>query len=374
MHNKLLYYIATLCGYVALCMLAFASCQSDSSSESKEALDAIIGSTYFNESGGTTSIYIKSKGLWTIQSKDTAWLSLSASDGAGNDTVMLFCKPNTTDIHRFSQVDVISGPHRKTLYIDQQKRLNIVHASGERFFEMPKDTAMANCLTITRFLTGSRANMRNYTMLYDTQMRVAHWVAYPLTSGYLGATKRTDDWQYDPLVKMEYQPELFVAYRGGYSRGHQLPSADRTYSADENRTTFYFTNMTPQNYVLNSGIWADLEAKIRTWARHSSVDTLFVVTGAMLQTATDKTIEYTRDSRGMSVAIPKYFYKALAQKRGSTYHTIAFKMKNTTPNQYDSFKNYSLSVSQLEVETGFTYFPTLPAETKKNINTDIWSY
>ncbi len=62
MHNKLMYYITTLCGYFVLCMLAFAGCQSNSSSESEEALYVIIKSTYFNESGGTAFIYIKSKG------------------------------------------------------------------------------------------------------------------------------------------------------------------------------------------------------------------------------------------------------------------------------------------------------------------------
>lgn len=359
---------------LALCVIAFTSCQNSSPSRGGNALKASTESSYFNENGGTTTIRIQSETEWNVQLKDSPWLQLSATTGVGDAILTLTCEPNTTDNHRFAQIIITSDGGKKTLYIDQQKRLNIIHTSGERFTEMPKDTTIANCVTITRFLTGSRANMRNFSMLYDTQKRVAYWVAYPLTNSYLGSTKRTDDWQYDPLVKEEFQSELFSAYRGGYSRGHQLPSADRTYSADENRTTFYFTNMTPQNYNLNSGIWADLEAKVRTWARQSSVDTLFVVTGAMLQTSKDKTIEYTRDARGASVAIPKYYYKALAQKRGENYYTIAFKMKNSAPVQGDSYKNYSLTVKELEAETGFTFFPTLPETAKNQIDTKIWSY
>ena len=94
---------------------------------------------------------------------------------------------------------------------------------------------------------------------------------------------------YDPSINPIYQANLSRGYHGnGLDRGHQMPSADRTASKAENATTFYYTNMTPQNSTLNQGMRANLEGKIRVWS--AQTDTLYVVTGAMVTTKTDKTL------------------------------------------------------------------------------------
>lgn len=62
-----------------------------------------------------------------------------------------------------------------------------------------------------------------------------------------------------------------------------------------NNQTFYYTNMTPQlQNGLNGAIWAQLEGAVRGWS--SGIDTLYVVTGAMPTTATDKQIQYAKDN------------------------------------------------------------------------------
>lgn len=108
----------------------------------------------------------------------------------------------------------------------------------------------------------STATRRNYSMLYDTQYKVAYWVAYPLSNDYLGSQDRTDKWAYDPAFLSNLQANLESGYPNNASlqidRGHQLPSGDRTYNRAENESTFYYTNMTPQNRSLNQGcglIW-----------------------------------------------------------------------------------------------------------------------
>ncbi|MDY4849938.1 MAG: DNA/RNA non-specific endonuclease, partial [Paludibacteraceae bacterium] len=63
----------------------------------------------------------------------------------------------------------------------------------------------------------------------------------------------------------------------GYTRGHQIPSADRTATRELNEQTFYMSNMTLQAYDFNSGIWLDLENKVRGYMCN---DTIYVVTGA----------------------------------------------------------------------------------------------
>lgn len=63
---------------------------------------------------------------------------------------------------------------------------------------------------------------------------------------------------------------------------------------------------------MNQAIWADLESAVRGWS--SATDTLYVVTGAMPTTQTDQTIKYVQDNDGKNMAVPKYYFKALARK------------------------------------------------------------
>ena len=108
---------------------------------------------------------------------------------------------------------------------------------------------------------------------------VAHWVAYPLNRGLIGAgSGRTDAWGLDPNLPQEHQPVLYESWGVGWlDRGHQIPSADRLRDGD-NQQTFYGTNMTPQiGKKFNQGIWAKLEGKVRSWS--DKYDTLYVVTG-----------------------------------------------------------------------------------------------
>lgn len=204
----------------------------------------------------------------------------------------------------------------------------------------------------------SKKTLRNYCILYDTDLKFSYWVAYPLFADALHGTKRTDAWGYDPSISSNLQANLSSGFNGGavYDRGHQLPSADRLCDAATNKTTFYYSNMTPQiGKKLNQTIWANLEDKVRTWV--SGVDTVFVVTGAM-PPATG-TIE-----RQKGMAVPAYYFKALARRINNVFYTIAFKMDNKAYSD-NNYMNTALSVKALEEMTGFTFFPTLDVQAKE---------
>lgn len=209
--------------------------------------------------------------------------------------------------------------------------------------------------------THSGIKIRNYSMLYDTNLKMAYWVAYPLCSWYLGETGRTDAWDYDPELTESLQPNLGKGING-YDRGHQIPSGDRTRSRSINEQTFYYTNMTPQiGSKMNQTIWADLEKAVRGWS--SATDTLYVITGAMPTTTTDKTIKYVQDNSGKNMAVPKYYFKVLARKVSGQYQTVGYKLDNTSY----SNRNYNIglvSVKELEEMTGFTFFPDVPEITE----------
>ncbi|MDF2516530.1 MAG: hypothetical protein K0R59_1826 [Sphingobacterium sp.] len=242
---------------------------------------------------------------------------------------------------------------------------------SQAYLEIPKMNNLTNEeVFIQHFLPDASAE-RNYAMLYNKKLKMAYWVAYPLYNSILGSGNRTDAWGYDPALSTAFQPVLFKGFQPtGYDRGHQLPSADRNLNITHNKTTFYFTNMTAQASRLNQGLWANLETKVRTWT--AQCDTMYVVTGAMPTTDTDNLLDFAQDNDGKDIAKPKYYFKALAMKKGSEYYTIAYKIDNVTPPAKSTFDNYKLTVSELEKVTGFTFFPDLDNTKKERIDTRIW--
>ena len=243
----------------------------------------------------------------------------------------------------------------------------------------PDSYQVTHMISNLSWLNNSKATgeVRNYTIHYDTDETYPVWVAYPLHPTYMRSGNRTDDWQYDPLIPVEFQPDLSSAWQTRtVSRGHMLPSASRSASLNLNRTTFYFTNMVAQNSEMNATTWNDLEVKVRYWRRQTEYDTLYVVTGAILPSPPE-TISYALDAAGRKAAIPKYLYKALCRKNKQTgeYSSIAFKMENSTTGI--DYTRSVLSVEEVEQLTGFTFFSKLPAavatEVKKQKSLSKWN-
>ena len=142
-----------------------------------------------------------------------------------------------------------------------------------------------------------------------------------------------------------------------------MPSADRLVSREANEQTFYYTNMTPQLSKLNQRTWQKLETALRN-KYMPTTDTLYVVTGAMPTTPENTTITYMNDNKGVKIAIPKYYFKAICAVNRATGEakTLGFKIDQKETN--DSYLNYVISVADLERLTGFTFFPGIDPKYK----------
>jgi endonuclease G len=125
-----------------------------------------------------------------------------------------------------------------------------------------------------------------YVLSYNKLNRSPNWVAWVLDTSKLGNSGRTNSFIQDMdlenyLDKFDDQYKVVMAtdYRGScFDRGHQLPSADRTVSAEDNRTTFLMTNMAPQTPFLNRVIWEQLESYTRTYVK-SQNKKAFIIAG-----------------------------------------------------------------------------------------------
>ena len=209
------------------------------------------------------------------------------------------------------------------------------------------------------------SGVRNWSCYWDYDDHESLWVAYPLNNSLRGSGGRSNAWCYDALLPASIQPDIRNgSYGGGWTRGHQLPSADRLSPESANISTFAPTNLTPQDYDFNSGIWLGLENAVRNYAGKS--DTLYVVTGALF----DSSSRYSGSNSGFRVKVPTHYFKALLYKGTSSYATDGYMMAgfiyphdSSIANQ--EYKNYICSIDRLEEQTGIDFFPNLAVKIGK---------
>ena len=209
----------------------------------------------------------------------------------------------------------------------------------------------------------------------NTTERLALWVAYPLCDIYTASGNRTDAWGFDPKIPDAWEPIIPDSWGvNGYARGHQIPSAARNANKEMNRQTFYFTNMTAQDYDFNSGLWADVEELERDAA--SQFDTLYVVTGPILDADGDGYWEYFQDNAGNSVAVPEAYFRVLLGVKADEYSAVGFFYLNGDNGHTRPQESDLRTVAEIEEITGITFFKNLPperaAEVKSQRNPELW--
>ena len=312
---------------------------------------------------GYRTVSVKASGKWllSLYYMDGAepWASLTSTSGRGSKSgIILTYGENPSEDSRSLRIILTTSDHDYAVTFTQQGQSSPdLPAADPKWLELPKLEQDETCRFYSHDMTVAGKRIRNYSFLWDRENLVAHWVAYPLNAGLIGDGKRTDDWGYDPEVPREDQPVLFNGFSRGYSRGHQLPSADR-YAGGSNPSTFYFTNMTPQLQSLNSPAWAGLEEKVRGWSKTS--DTLYVVTGCVIEGSTKKAY----DNDGKAVTVPVGYFKALLwynshSTYSSRYMGAAFYVEHRS---YGSITaEESMSIDDLEEKTGIDFFVNLPA-------------
>lgn len=204
-----------------------------------------------------------------------------------------------------------------------------------------------------------------YTVSYNSEYRIANWVAYELTATEAKSkkTERSNKFVSDPQVKgATAMNEDYT--RSGYDRGHLAPAGDMKWSAKAMRESFYLSNICPQKPKLNRGIWKDLEEQCRLWALDNG--SLLIVTGPVI----------TGDMKRLGknkVAIPKSFYKVLCYYTEKGYKGIGFLFENRDYKN-NSLKSMVIPIDSVEKVTGIDFFPSIPDEQEKEMEATVdWS-
>lgn len=325
--------------------------------------------TLSTPAAGMQFVTVTAAGSWSIAFSDTTWCSINPQSGTGSssDLVLSYSK-NSTAQQRFVKVMAIS---------EQNDTVNavLVQAAGEEadvtpeevgyptYLELPAIDPTESQLFVSHDTSIDGKTVRSYSLLFDTNEKIALWVAFPHCGAYMGDASRTDSWAQDPKIPSQYQMQGTM---DGYSRGHQLASSDRTSSTASNKLTFYYSNQTPQIQAFNGGVWVKMENQVRTWA--NACDTLYVVSGAVLKTVGgSETVTYIDDKAGgTNIAVPNYYYKVMLNLKDGVYKAAGYWF-----NQFDydssSYDGNIMSVDEIEALTGFDFFSNLNPELQDQI-------
>lgn len=193
-----------------------------------------------------------------------------------------------------------------------------------------------------------------YTLSYSEEHEQAEWIAYFLDK---------EDVKYvnyeRPFFEVDKNVKTGSAHwrnykNSGYNKGHLLPAGDRRKSYQEYEETFLTSNISPQKYHFNSGVWNRLEQKVRYWAE--KYDGIYVVTAGVL-TDNLHTIGYEK------VAVPEYFYKVLLTE--DKKKMIGFLVPHKKSNK--PLYQFVVAVDEIEKMTELDFFPDLEDTIENNL-------
>lgn len=209
-----------------------------------------------------------------------------------------------------------------------------------------------------------------YSLEWDCSKRAQRWTAYQLHAGNLEKNVgRTGGFTKDPDIPSNYQPGVndYNYSVTGLSRGHMCPSGDRLCSREQNKQTFYMSNMHPQYQALNGGHWGRLEDKLRNKAM--SVDTLYLV-----KAGTIRDDQVITNVQGTDVLVPAYFYMAILayEKSTDTYKAVGAWMPHENADRRDvPLSSWLISIDELEAKTGVDFFCNLPDAIEEQVESSF---
>ena len=374
-------------------LVLFAGCGDKDDGGDKESLATLVAETV---SSSTTTNKISTQGPSGItfeativsQGGDAEWCSfdlnkqVSSAGGNVGDPAYLYLDKNNSVDDRTARSDVTYTYGYSTSLTLTQRAAGFIdydRSWGEQPEYRSDDAYIYKTYYATfvsnQFFPGGK--LRNYSVCYDVDRHISHWVAYPIFKKVYETPvlSRVNDFNYDPNDQLPVIPTRDQQYIGtggngrgygarGYDRGHMLPQASRYNNYEPNRMTYYGTNMMPQNSTLNQNIWASLEGKVRGWGGLQTYDTLYVVTGAAFKST--KTI----DNANGPIAVPSHCWKVLLRQRGNQNRQISqfkadelkaigFVFTNDDAGAATSIESAVRSVKEIEELTGFKFFRNL---------------
>lgn len=216
-----------------------------------------------------------------------------------------------------------------------------------------------------------------YVMSYSRDKGTANWVSWHLDEAWLGSASRQNDFRADTSLPSSWYQVSATDYQySGFDRGHMCPSADRTFSVDDNSNTFYMTNMMPQAPSNNRYAWANLESYCRSMLEGGYE--IYIISGGygLGGDGANGYAEYLADGK---IQIPSNTWKVVmiipdgtddVSRVTTSTRVIAIDMPNSNSVSSD-WTQYLTTVDDIEAVTGYDFFDLVPDSIEDVIEANI---
>ena len=144
----------------------------------------------------------------------------------------------------------------------------------------------SNAVTDVSYTENYLMEKSTYALSYNNTTHNPNWVSWHLCSDDLGSVTRSDKrsdgtgFHADKDLPEGWYRVLYSDYtNSGFTRGHMIPSNDRTLTNEENDEVFLMTNMVPQTKNNNNTVWEGLEdLEINSFVKSSGKE-LYIICG-----------------------------------------------------------------------------------------------
>ncbi len=126
----------------------------------------------------------------------------------------------------------------------------------------------------------------------------------------------SDKWLKDKRIALHHQwgQELYGALKSDFDKGHMTKREDVQWGKHEQeakeaaRSTFYYTNATPQHAKVNQAIWRDIEDYVLKDETLTNALRICVLTGPVLRKDDPY---FVTEVKGDKIRLPVYFWKLI---------------------------------------------------------------
>jgi endonuclease G len=235
----------------------------------------------------------------------------------------------------------------------------------------------SNAQTSTTTPTNYLMQKTQFALSYNRDQGKPNWVSWHLDPTWIGSAARCDCFWSDATLPTGWYRVGNSSYtNSGFDRGHNCPSADRTYSSTDNKATFLMTNMMPQAPMNNQRTWAYLENYCRTLMNQGNE--LYIICGSYGSGGYGSNGYKTTIDNGR-VTVPNRIWKVIVViPRGSNdlsrITTSTRVIAVNTPNANDiltTWGTYRTSVDAIENATGYDILSNIPDAIETTLETNI---
>lgn len=213
-------------------------------------------------------------------------------------------------------------------------------------------------------------NTRPYALSYNNSKHLPNWSSWQLNKSWLGTVPRSNDFRPDPsLPKGWYQVKSSDYNGSGYDRGHLTPSADRTRDSQTNSATFLMTNILPQTPDNNRDVWEGLESESRRLVNTGKE--LYIIAGGLGEKGTIGAEKISIPASTWKVIVVMDKPNSKASDVTAKTRVIAVNVPNIQGIKDKTWRDYRLSVDQLEAKTGYNFLSNVPEAVQQAIESKV---